>query len=468
MKQKRASLRLTVRDIIEATGGKVISEEGNGFTGVSIDSRTIKDGELFVTLKGDRFDGHDFVEDALRRGNGAIVNSEFRIQSSNFRNKTIIAVDDTLLAIHNMARHRRKAFSGHIIGIVGSNGKTTTKELLSSILSTKFNVSKTMGNLNNHIGMPLSIIRTDSDAEAMVLEMGANKPGDIKELCDIAQPDIGIVTNIGYEHLEGFGSLQSVRDSELEILPYLKKIIVNADDAFLMEGVKANFSGELVTFGIEIPDADLIVRDIVSSDDGTRFSICAGSRCIDIDSKLIARFNVYNSLAAAAAAHAVGTSLLDIKKGLELFSGVDMRFEVRRHKGALFLNDVYNANPSSMEEAINELSRLLKYSEQKGQRYKRVIVILGDMLELGDYAVDAHEGLGKRLSEQPVDIFIGVGPLMSYALNVFAGERIWTDSSEAAGQRIKGMLQEGDIVLIKGSRSMKMEKVLQSITEENN
>lgn len=462
---------LSIMDVIEATGGTIANPESAirfpDFTGVSIDSRTIKSGELFIALRGDRFDGHDFAEDAIRTGRGAIVNSKFRTQDLKIKGKPIIVVNDTLSALHYLARHIRKEFKGHVIGVVGSNGKTTTKEMISSILRIKLNVHKTKGNLNNHIGVPISITEMDKSADVLVLEMGTNRPGDIDDLCNIALPDIGVVTNIGYEHLQGFDSLHKVRESELEIMPYVNKLIVNADDAFLMEEVRNRTHGtgrgkqeQTITFGIETQDADIIVRDIVFSENGTRFVIAAGDEYADIDLKTAGRFNVYNSLAAASAAYAMGFRLSDIKTGLESFAGVDMRFEIKRERGATFLNDVYNANPSSMEESINELIRFAGAGH-----YKRAIAVLGDMLELGDYSVVWHKKLGQRLSELPINIFVGVGQLMSLAISEFKGKGIYVGTSDDAGKELARILEDGDIVLIKGSRGIGMEKVMTVMLE---
>jgi UDP-N-acetylmuramoyl-tripeptide--D-alanyl-D-alanine ligase len=235
----------------------------------------------------------------------------------------------------------------------------------------------------------------------------------------------------------------------------VKKLVVNADDSFLMEGVRAKFKGEIITFAIETQDADLIAKDIVFSDEGTGFLLCAGKECIDISLKIHGRFNVYNSLAGAAAAYAIGFNLQEIKRGLESFEGVNMRFEIKKVRGVTFLNDVYNANPSSMEESINELTRLVS-----SDKYKRAIAVLGDMLELGDYGVTEHKKLGQRLSGIPVDAFIGVGPLMSFAVSEFRGNGICADTSEDAGVKLSEIIDDGDIVLIKGSRGMRMERVM--------
>lgn len=471
---------LRLETVLEATGGEVASSGGMVFQGISIDSRTMKDGELFVALKGDRLDGHDFLKDVLERGVGAIVNRNalcvigdnaschgLRITDYESR-KTLIIVDDTLKALQDLASYLRNNFSGHVIGVAGSNGKTTTKELIASILSTKLNVLKTRGNLNNHIGMPLSMTDTDSDTEVMVLEMGTNRPGDVKELCTIARPDIGLVTNIGYEHIEGFGSLEKVRDSELEILPYVKKVVLNADDSFLLGGVSLRFKGEVITFGIDGADsgcADVSAREIEYSEKGARFVISTPEGSVSVESKLSGRFNVYNSLAAAAAAYAAGFDLDAIKKGLESFEGVAMRFRIEKCCGVTFLNDVYNANPSSMEVSLSELERLCKSREGDRNRYGMAIAVLGDMLELGDYAVPAHEKLGSILSEMPVDVLIGVGPLMKLAVAGFRGRGICVNTSEDAGAELSRIISEGDIVLIKGSRGMKMEKVFDLIAK---
>ncbi|HEX8949649.1 MAG TPA: UDP-N-acetylmuramoyl-tripeptide--D-alanyl-D-alanine ligase [Dissulfurispiraceae bacterium] len=459
---------VSIEDIIEATGGELVSKGAACLTGVSIDSRTIKKGELFIALKGERFDGHEYVAKALETGGGAVINRTFNFQLSTFKDKAVIRVDDTLRALQDLAAAIRRKFTGPVIGVIGSNGKTTTKELIAAILGTRWKVLKTMGNLNNHIGMPLSIAGAEADVRAMVLEMGTNRPGDVDGLCRIAPPDTGVVTNIGYEHLEGFGSLEKVRDSELEITPYVKTLVLNADDAFLMKGAREKIRGakgaiRVVSFGINA-EADVSAGDIVLSDgaadSGARYSLRAGGGRLDINSQLSGHFNIYNSLAAAAAAYAVGLGLKEIKAGLESFRGVNMRFEVREECGVTYLNDSYNANPSSMEESVKELARRVGCPGDNGCRRKRAIAVLGDMLELGDYAVAAHENLGKRMSELPVEIFIGAGPLMAHAVAGFRGKGIHVGGSEEAGRELEKVVREGDVVLIKGSRGMRMEKVL--------
>jgi UDP-N-acetylmuramoyl-tripeptide--D-alanyl-D-alanine ligase len=453
-------------DIREATGGTLLCGRERDFSGLSIDSRHIKNGELFVALKGERFDGHDFVADALKTAGGALVSSNtlcaagggdcnHGLRSADYAgDKSIILVHDTLQALQALAGFIRRNFAGPVIVVAGSNGKTTTKELLSCILSARMKILKTTGNLNNHIGMPLTIARIEEGTVAMVLEMGTNRPGDVDELCRIAPPDIAVITNIGYEHLEGFGSLEKVRDSELELLPYVKKLVVNADDLFLMGGISKAFTGELITFAIERGDADITAHEITLSDEGASFVLQAEGRRVTVRSRLPGRFNIYNSLAAAAAAHAMGSSLQDISAGLGSFEGVHMRFEIERHKGVTFLNDSYNANPSSMEESVKELVRRV----QAGGG--RAIVVLGDMLELGAFAADAHTNLGLRIAGLPVERAICVGPLMELTAAAAGAKGTHADSPAAAAAQLQSIMREGDNVLIKGSRGMRMEKVL--------
>jgi UDP-N-acetylmuramoyl-tripeptide--D-alanyl-D-alanine ligase len=450
---------LTPEELCEILDGRILRRGRGVVAGVSIDSRTIQPDELFIALKGPRCDGHDFLASALQTGAGALIERPHPgIEIPGGDERMIISVDDTVAALHALARYVRGKFSGPVVGVVGSNGKTTTKELIGSILAGRTAVLKTPGNHNNHIGMPLAVARCPEHAGAMVLEMGTNRPGDVAGLCSIAGPDCGVITNIGREHLEGFGSLDAVRDAELEILPFVGRVVVNADDAFLMAGIDASFTGEVLPYGIMSPRAAVTARDVTLSEVMTRYTLCAGGPQVAVTSHLTGRFNLYNSLAAAAAATALGYTSEEIRRGLESFHGVEMRFRRERCRGATILNDVYNANPSSMEVALDELARFAS-----SPHYRRVIAVLGDMLELGSFAEEAHRDLGRRLSESPVSLFMGVGPLMARALSEFRREGIAFSSAEEAGVHLSGMLREGDIVLIKGSRSMAMEAVLRRL-----
>jgi UDP-N-acetylmuramoyl-tripeptide--D-alanyl-D-alanine ligase len=426
----------------------VLCGRSEKFPGLSIDSRNIREGEFFVALKGDRFDGHDFINSALIKGAGALVPCT---PAELPRNKTVILVKNTLVALQDLARYLRSRMVLPVIGVTGTNGKTTTKELLSSIFGQYQKVLKTTGNLNNHIGLPLCICRMDGDEDVMVLEMGSNSRGDIKQLCEIALPDFSVITNAGPAHLEGFGSLEAVRNTDLEILAYAKVASVNADDTFLLEGIK-NYPGRLITYGLKNA-ADVTAKDIMLGTRGSGFKICfSDKRKIIVNLQLSGMFNIYNALAAASVADALHTGLDDIKNGLESFGGVPMRLEIKEMLGAMVINDVYNANPASMEEALKELVRLKR---------KRTIAVLGDMLELGGYTGEAHKTLVRLTSDLKIDVLIAVGPEMSRAAGEFRGTCYQTEDSVSARSIVFSICHEGDAILIKGSRGMRMERVSQ-------
>lgn len=433
---------LTIEDIIKATGGKVVYSNGNShaFTGVAIDSRTIKRGEIFIALRGARFDGHDFIYKALETGSGALVSFP---PAEPVRGKTIIYVKNTLNALQDIAHYVRMGSNIPVIGITGTAGKTTTKELIASILSTKYRVFKSTGNLNNHIGLPLSLTKRGDEDEVVVLEMSASVPGSIKGLCGIAVPGYGVVTNTG-GHLEGLGSAETIRNTKLELLDTVEGIAVSADDAFLMQRL-SKYHGKVVTFGIE-NKADVFARDIDIKNRGSAFLLCIGAeRCIEINLNIPGTFNIYNALAAASIGHIFNIDLSDIKVGIESFKGVPVRLEIKELSGATVISDIYNANPASMEEAIKELVRL-----RKG----RTIAVLGDMLELGSYAEEAHRKLGEWMSKLPIDVFIAVGPMMAKAAEEFSqgnGQSITVSNSSEAKEILLRMCGEGETVLIKGT-----------------
>ena len=438
--------QLLLEEIVKAAGGKILYGNQRAFTGLSIDSRTIQQGELFIAIRGERFDGHQFLPDALEKGAGAVVD---HAPAGSFAGRTVIAVKDTLTALQDIARHLRLAKDVKVVGVTGTNGKTTTKELIASVLGVRHRVLKTEGNLNNHIGLPLSICRMKGDESVMVLEMGSNAEGDIALLCDIARPDFAVVTNVGAAHLEGFGSLETVRKTDLEILAYAKAVSVNADDAFLCEGLKG-FGGKTVTYGIK-RRADVRAEDVKLAEKGSGFVIrFPDGGGLPVNLRISGEFNVRNALAAASLADVLGTDRRDIKKGLESFGGVPMRLEVKELAGAVLINDVYNANPASMEEAVRELMRLKR---------KRTVAVLGDMLELGRYAESAHRELVDLLTLSGVDVLIAVGSEMKKASSAFTGACYRADDATVAGSMLSEVLSAGDTVLIKGSRGMRMERV---------
>jgi UDP-N-acetylmuramoyl-tripeptide--D-alanyl-D-alanine ligase len=442
---------LTIEDIAAATDGEILSRAAGLFAGVCIDSRKIQKDELFVALKGDHFDGHDFLPQALEKAGGAIVHSPV---AAMIPGKTIVLVRDTLQALQDIARFCRMKNDIPVVAVTGSNGKTTTKELTAAVLSSRYRVLRNTGNLNNHIGLPLSLTKISDEDQIIVLEMGASAQGEIRALCEVAVPDYGVLTNIGRAHLEGFGDLKTVRDTKLELLETVRVAVVNGDDNFLMEGVqRSGFAGPIIRYGIETP-ADVHATDVMLHELGSTFRIqFGGNRSIPVNAPIAGKFNIYNILAAASIGYLFDIDHAHIKNAVESFAGVPMRMEFREVNGVKIISDVYNANPASMEAALRELART-----RKG----RTVAVLGDMLELGSYEEEAHRELGRFMSGLSIDIFIAVGHRMGLAASEFYGTVHRLSNSEEAGKLLRDIWQTGDTVLIKGSRGMHMEKVLEA------
>lgn len=443
----------TLKDLLTATEGKLLSKGQEVFTAASCDTRTIGVNDLFFPLKGSKRDGHEFLSEALQKASGAVISKEINF---NFKNKTVVLVEDTLKALQSVAKYLRKKFKGKVIAVVGSNGKTTTKELISELLSVKYKVLKTEGNLNNHIGVPLCLSRLESDTEIMVLELGTNKHGDIRQLCEIVYPEYALITNIGYEHLEGFGSLHGVRDGELEILPFVNTVFANGDDQFLMKGFK-NWNGNLLTFGLG-RDCHFRADNIVLENEYAEFDIISDFLKFSLRTNLTGIYNVYNVTGAVSVAVFFGILPIDIQQKLRIFYPVKMRGEIIKINGLEILFDAYNANPSSMKAALQELSR------RKKQR--KAVAVLGDMLELGQLSEEAHEEMGRWIKEFGIEVFIGVGKMVKNALKNIDGQIF--DTPSEAGEYLKKQLKGSEVILIKGSRAMEMEKVLEVLMGDRN
>jgi UDP-N-acetylmuramoyl-tripeptide--D-alanyl-D-alanine ligase len=431
--------------------------------GVSIDSRTIKKGELFVAIKGVRFDGHDFVPDVIKNGAwGALVDrSELDANYSSLGGlRNILPVEDTIFALQEMSQMHRKKFAIPVIGITGSNGKTTTKEMLASILKQRGSVLKNEGNLNNHIGVPLTLLRLDASHKSAVVEMGMSALGEIDTLARLVSPDVGVITNIGPAHLEFLGTMDAVAQAKAELLGNLKTdstAVLNADDRYFTV-LKNKHSGRVLSFGIE-NKANVCAIDIRQLTNLTEMTIEAEKSRVEVQLPAVGKHNIYNALAAATAATAVGMTLDAVKYGLEYFSPVAMRSELKQIKGRTVLADYYNANPGSVMAALETLISL--------REGRKSVAVLGDMLELGDIAADAHREIGRAVAHLGVDILITMGALAIYinqgALEAgMPKEQVLAAGSHAeAAALLKERSKNGDAVLIKGSRGMKMEKILE-------
>jgi len=432
--------------------------------GVSIDSWTIREGELFVAIKGDRFDGHDFVPAVIQRGAwGALVErtaleNKFSVLGGL---KNIMPVEDTLTALQEMAYNHRRQFTVPVVGITGSNGKTTTKEMLAGILQQRGPVLKNEGNLNNHIGVPLTLLRLNAGHKAAVVEMGMSAVGEINALARFVGPDIGVITNVGPAHLEFLKSMDLVAQAKGELFNHLKSdgtAVLNADDQYF-DVLKKKFSGRVLSFGVDTM-CDVRASDIRQEKDFTDFTIRSDGSTVDVRLRAVGKHNIYNALAAAAAALAVGMSLDAVKNGLDDFVPTAMRSEIRQVQGRTVLADCYNANPASMEAALATLISLKSGNKS--------IAVLGDMLELGETAVYAHRAIGAIAARLGVDLVITLGPLAKELGKgaIDAGmpkDRVLEAGSHAeAAVLLKQLSRPGDTVLIKGSRGMKMEKILEA------
>ena len=448
-----------VHEVLKATGGRLLAAGPETFSGISTDSRTIKEGELFVPLVGDKFDGHDFIAQVFEKGaSGALVAAGRAVPAPG--GKAVIEVKDTLRALQDIAHHLRTARPGlKVVGVTGTNGKTTTKEMLASILAVRGPVLKNEGNLNNGIGVPLTLLRLKDEHWAAVIEMGMNSFGEIQRLAEIAAPQVGVVTNIGPGHLENLGSLEGVAKAKGELVAALPEggtAVLNADDPYLRDGNVAARCGT-VMFGLG-KGADLSAAEVEETPAGVVFSLVTRGGAVRVKLPVLGFHNVYDALAAASAASALGLSLPEIKEGLEGFRPAKMRMEVVDIDGAKVINDAYNANPSSMAAALNALA---------GIKDARRIAVLGDMKELGESAEKAHYDVGRLAGAGGLACLILVGEQarhMAYgAAEAGMDEKkiIQASSPEDAGAKLAERLSPGDCVLVKGSRSMKMERVVE-------
>jgi len=461
---------ISIEEVLKATEGKLLQgERGAFFRGISTDSRTLVGGELFIALKGTRFDGHHFAIEALQKNGGGVLIEEDKvgdIRWNGYRPRAVIVVKDTLLALGNIARERRRKYQTPVIALTGSNGKTTTKEMISACLETTFPVLKTKGNLNNLIGLPLTLLDLTEKVRVVVLEMGMNVPGEIRRLTEIAEPDVGLITNIEKVHLEGMGNLERLKEEKGELFRRMRRdgtILVNQDDPRVIE-LANEYSGRKITFGVKHV-ADVMAREIgLRGAEGTSFTLIMEREAVEITLPLLGRHFVPNALCAIAISSLFGVELDKAKEALEHFSPFPMRMEVILLKrGKRLINDAYNANPKSMDLALETLS------EVKGEG--RAIAVLGDMLELGDFAEEAHRQIGRKVRELSVDLLITLGewaPVVveSAIRHGFPMERTRVvESHSEAISVLKKVIQEGDWVLVKGSRRMAMEKIAEGLKE---
>ncbi len=454
----------TVKDILKATKGRLLSSakrEEDMLTGVSTDTRRLKGGELFVAIKGERFDGHNFVLDAVSRGAGGMLVQEGCITNSNFKIPDIsfISVPDSIKALGNIANFHRSRFDVPLIGITGSNGKTTTKEMIAAILGKRLSVLKNFGTENNHIGVPLTLMRLRPEHKVAVLEMGTNHLGEIRKLSEVARPTMAVITNIGPSHLEYLKDTKTVLKAKCEILEYLDKdkgakVVLNADDEML-DSVKTKL--KTITFGLD-KACNFYADKMNLEPDGINFRLNGKH---EISLGVVGRHNVYNVLGAIATSWDFGVTIDEIREALSEFRVPNMRMEVKRIGDIKIINDSYNSNPLSMKKAIESLKDITT----KGRK----ILVAGDMLELGNFAGRFHHLVGRQAAESGIDLIVAVGKLAEHvakgAQEAGMNEKkikLCNLTKEACGA-VANLIKKGDTILVKGSRAMKMEQIVEEL-----
>jgi UDP-N-acetylmuramoyl-tripeptide--D-alanyl-D-alanine ligase len=469
-------IRRTIGHIGRMLGERFVAMQGEGASseaetavaGVSTDSRAISPGSLFIPLIGDRFDGHLYAQQAVDRGAAAVLWQAGHAAEPP-RGAPVLLVDDTLAALQQLARAYRRELNVRVVGITGSNGKTTTKDLVGAVLGAQYNVHKTQGNFNNHIGLPLTLLQLSEQTEAAVLEMGMSARGEIELLSDIAAPDVAVITIIGESHLEHLGSREEIARAKTEILSGMTPgglLVYNGDspqiDAVLPSMPQPERLRKL-RFGMG-QGCELRPQNVRMTAEGTCFAAVD-----DPDTEyfvpLLGRHNVTNALAAVAVGRELGVSAERIATGLASVQMTSMRIEVRRAPGGLtVLNDAYNASPTSMRAALELLAELSGYG--------RKFAVLGDMLELGPQEAEYHRGVGDSIGPRTADYVLTFG---ARARHIAAGAaqqlpsdrvRSYDDKAQLAAELLS-LVQPDDVVLVKGSRGVQLEEVVAALLGES-
>ena len=435
-----------INDILDLIDGNLICGEDTSLENFSINSKEINKDDIFVGIKGETIDGSKFYLDALKKGaKGAIITKGFYTETID--NKFIVEVEDTTLALQQIASYKRNKLNIPVIGITGSVGKTSTKDMISSVIETKYTVCKTKGNLNNHLGVPLTILSL-KDEEVLVVEMGMNHLGEISVLSNIAKPTIGVITNVGTAHIGNLGSRENILKAKLEILEGIDngKLIINNDNDMLHNWYLNN-KDNVITIGIN-NDSDFKAEN-VSYKESTTFNYNNEEIVVNVGGEAF----VYNALMGIAVGTLLDIDINDIKKGISSLKLTNNRLEVIEKDGYRIINDCYNANFDSMKEGIQNLS---KYEGRK-------IAVLGDMLELGDYSEGLHRNVGKVVNDNNIDILITVGKEAKYIDEEAKIEKHHFDNNEDAINYIKSIINKGDNILVKASNGMKFIEIVNSL-----
>src|SRR5438270_8211120 len=453
-------MKLPLWRIAEFVGAEGECDQEAVAMGYSIDSRTLNPGDLFIAIAGERFDGHEYVQAALDKGAvGAIVEAGKKVEGDPLR---LLQVEDSLKALQVLGAAARRLWGKPLLAVTGSAGKTTTKEILAHLLATRFRVMKSSGNLNNHIGLPLQLLKLETEHDLAVVEMGMNHAGEIRALGALAHHDLAAVTTVAPVHLEFFSSLKEIARAKYEIIETLHPggvAVLNADDDYVCQFGR-DFKGKVVTFGIKRA-ADVSAQKIkLNGAEGSTFELVAGSVREAVTFPLVGEHNIYNALAAAVAAMDRGITPSQAAVALSGIRPPEKRGQVLEIGGATIINDCYNAKPRALEAMIDTLASM------KEQRH---ILVAGEMLELGPTAEALHRDCGRHAAEKKIDVVIGVRGLAKALAEGACGagtQAQFMETPEQAGDWLARNLRPGDAVLLKASRGVKLERALEMLQEK--
>jgi UDP-N-acetylmuramoyl-tripeptide--D-alanyl-D-alanine ligase len=463
---------LTAGEMATAAGGRVVRGDARRpIDGISIDSRTLVPGDFFIAIRGERFDGHQFVRDAIARGAiGVAAEAPIpdTLASPGGAEPVVIAVSDTTAALQRIARHVRRQSGARVVAITGSAGKTTTKEVVAEFLSSRYRVFRNKGNLNNHIGLPLSLLELRWRPEVAVVELGMNHPGEIRTLVGIAEADVRVWTNVGDAHLGFFASADAIADAKAEILEEARPsdvLVANADDPRITARMRA-FTGRVVTFGIQ-QTADVYAERVVERGlEGTHAAVRTPAGHVEIETPLLGLGNLANVLAATAVSLEFGIELTEIRARAGMLRPAARRGELFRLPGGITLiDDSYNSSPSALRRALRTL--------QTATGSARKVAVLGEMLELGAHSIRLHEECGAAAAEAGLDVLIAVGGSSARALadsarraGIPSSRVSYVSGNEEAAQLALRLIRPGDLVLVKGSRGIGTDLVADRLKAE--
>lgn len=452
--------RLGIEEVIHACGAVPFNcSEVIHITGITTDSRKVQQGDLFIALKGEKFDGHEYAELAVKNGAAAVVSQQEFDTTIPY-----LLVKDTLKALQDLAKYYKGKFHIPFVSVTGSSGKTTTKDMLASVLSEKYNVLKTEGNFNNAIGLPLTLFRLERAHQICILEMGMNSLGEIEVLADIVRPQAGVISNVGTAHIENLKSRENILKAKTEMFTYFDEkntAVINGDNDMLQKLVNTPY--KVIRYGLESHNDCRAVNIRENGEAGTSFDVEYQGKSTTYHVPMPGIHNVYNAMSTICIGKLYGLNEDEINAGLQKFKPSKMRMEI--FQGILntkVINDAYNANPDSMMAAINVIAGV----ETAGRR----VCILGDMFELGEFSEEGHRTIGRYAAQNNIDVLIAVGKMAAETIKgaslVGANQQlICFEDNEEVIKNLKGIIRDRDTILIKGSRGMHMENIVESLRE---